>query len=45
MKRQFTIPQKPFASSEAEKRTGPRPRLGLRYGASLDANGEGGAAG
>lgn len=41
MKRQFTIPQKPFASSEVEKRVGPRPRLGLRYGASLEAHGDG----
>ena len=41
MKRHYTVPQKPFVSSEAEKRAGPRPRLGLRYSTTLEANGEG----
>lgn len=41
MKRQFVVPQKPFVSSEVEKRVGPRPRLGLRYGMTLEATGDG----
>lgn len=39
----YTRPQKPFASSEIDKRATPRPRLGLRYGASMEAHGDGSA--
>lgn len=37
--------KKPIVSSEGEKRASPRPRLGLRYGASLDSSGGSGATG